>query len=190
MANLEEQKTNAESEQMQWFAMAPIYFQESKVKSYLDQRSIRNYLPMKIAPKSSFGKMELKPSPVVNSLIFIYTTENSLATICKAHPHLHYKYDKTDGKSRKMTVPEKQMEDFIRISSQSEQDVIYFDPQTTNLNLEKGTPIRLHSPNPMLNGIEGHYIKIQGKRDKRLVVSLGGIHAVAMAVDISWIERV
>lgn len=187
---MEEGKSNIDIEPKLWYAMSPIYFQETKIKRYLDEKSIRNYLPTKTTIIERNNKMKLKISPIVNSLIFIYTTESELKEICKVHPHLHYKYDRTGGKSHKMTIPENQMENFIRVCTQEEQGITFFNPKEMNLDLEKGTPIRLHSPNPILNGIEGLYVKIAGKRDKRLVVSLNGLQAVAMMVEIDWIERI
>lgn len=177
------------NDKYQWFVMAPVYFQENNIKKYLDEINVRNFLPMKIEIKVINGKKITKKVPAVNNLMFVFTTESNLKEICRVKPYLHYKYIKEDGVNLKMTVPQKQMEDFLRLSSIDDKSLIYFSPEKENLDLKKGEHIRLHSNNPVLDGIEGIYVKIKGKRDKRLVISLNGIHAVAMMVDISLIEK-
>ncbi len=190
MDNIDELKQPEQIEPNQWFVMAPIYQQEIKIKDYLDKKQIRSYLPVKNNIKTCNGRKQAVKVPLINGLLFIYTTEDTLKEICAEQPYLHYKYDKIDGKSRKMVVPQKQMEDFLRISNLDNEDIIYFDPKDVDLNLTKGVPIRLHSCNSKLDGIEGVYIRVRGKREKRLVISLNGYHAVAMMINIDIIEKI
>ncbi len=189
MGNIEEVESNKHSDINQWFVMAPIYYQECAIKSYLESKNIRCYLPTKVDVKLRCGKKQMVEVPAVNGLLFVYSTENDLKEICATQPYLYYKYDREGGNSRKMIIPQKQMEDFLRVSSLTNKDIIYFDPKEVGLKLEEGIPVRLHSSNPTIDGVEGVYIKIKGKRNKRLVISLNNVRAVAMLVDVDVVER-
>ncbi|MFI3306600.1 MAG: UpxY family transcription antiterminator [Rikenellaceae bacterium] len=172
-----------ESESHKWFVMAPIYYQEHKIKSYLDLKKIRCYLPTKLDVKSRNGKKQIVQVPTVSSLLFVYSTESELKKICQEQPYLYYKYDKTDGGSRKMVIQKKQMEDFIRVSNFDHREVVYFDPKQVKLNLKRGVPVRLHCSDPAYDGVEGIYTKVEGKRDKQLVISLNGLYALSMKIE-------
>jgi transcription antitermination factor NusG len=47
------------------------------------------------------------------------------------------------------------------------------------VNLTKGTPVRIIGGD--FEGMEGVFIKIKGKRDRRVVVAIQGVIAVAIA---------
>lgn len=190
MINDTQLDNNKELEPLQWFVMAPIYYQEAKIKKYLDENNIRNFLPTKSIVKKIRGKKQEIEVPLIYSLLFINTTESELKEICRLHPYLYYKYDNTAGAKGKMVIPDKQMEDFLRISSLKEDEVTLFDPSKCKINFKKGERIRVHSMNHTLDGIEGYYVKIDGRRNKRLIISLNGLLAVATLIDINLIEKI
>ena len=55
--------------------------------------------------------------------------------------------------------------------------LIYFQPE--ELNLSKGTKVRITGGD--FEGQEGVFLKVKGARDRRVVIAIQGIIAVAMA---------
>ncbi len=99
----------------------------------------------------------------------------------------------TDGKSKTnlaipesdyLIVPERQMDDFIRMVSQREQEVTYYTPD--EINMEKGARVRIHGGN--FDGVEGVFMRVQGKRNRRLVIKIEGIIAVSVEVNPDLVE--
>ena len=77
------------------------------------------------------------------------------------------------------------MQQFIAVSGTYDEQLIYLEP--TELNLTKGT--RVHICGGVFEGQEGTYLKLKGHRDKRVVVAIRGVIAVALAtVHPSMIE--
>ena len=83
-----------------------------------------------------------------------------------------------------LVVPDRQMNDFIKVSSQYEAGTTYLRPD--EVNLEEGTRVRILG-GPM-DGVEGIFVKIQGKRNRRVVVYLEGVSAAAVEVSPDLIE--
>ena len=82
-----------------------------------------------------------------------------------------------------MVVPDYQMNDFITAVSSSKKP-LYFAPH--EINLSKGERIRLIGGT--LNGFEGVFLKVNGSRQKRLIVELPGTLCAAVEVEPEYIE--
>lgn len=176
-----------ESESHHWYVMAPIYYQESTIKSYLDKKGIRCYLPTKTGVKTLNGRKQIIEIPVINSLLFVYTTESELKDICAAQPYLYYKYDKIDGVSRKMIVPTKQMSDFIKVYDATDSDkMMFFTPNDPAL--KAGKKVRIHKHGGVLDGVEGLLVTVAGKRKRQLSVSIGNLTSLVTDINPDLIE--
>lgn len=92
------------------------------------------------------------------------------------------------GKNRreKVVVSDRDMENFIRITEQTERAVTYFRPD--ELSLEKGDRIRIHGG--AFDGVEGVLVKVKGKREKQLVVSIPDLAVAAVSVKPDVVEVV
>ena len=83
-----------------------------------------------------------------------------------------------------VTIPDGQMENFIKIASQYEENITYYSPE--EIDLKRGTRVLIHGGN--FDGVTGTFIKVQGKRNRRVVVMLEGITAIAAEVQPHLIE--
>ena len=83
-----------------------------------------------------------------------------------------------------LVVPDDQMENFIKVSSQYEENIAYYNPD--ELDFRKGCRVRIHGGK--LNGVTGVFMQVQGKRNRRVVVLLEGVMAVAAEVHPDLIE--
>ena len=69
------------------------------------------------------------------------------------------------------------MQRFIAVSGTSDDHLLYFQPD--ELNLSKGTKVRITGGE--FEGQEGIFLKVKGARDRRVVIEIKGVIAVAMA---------
>ena len=81
------------------------------------------------------------------------------------------------GSGQKIIVPDSQMQRFIAVSGTYDDHLLYFQPD--ELNLSKGTKVRITGGE--FEGQEGVFLKVKGARDRRVVIEIQGVIAVAMA---------
>lgn len=83
-----------------------------------------------------------------------------------------------------IVVPDKQMESFIKIASQYEENTIYYKPE--EIDIRKGTHICIYGGK--FNGVKGVFMRVKGKRRRRVVVMLEGIMGISVEVHPDLIE--
>ena len=149
------------SEQMQWFAMRATYCRGMQIKSLLDKQGINNFIPMRYEIREKNGRKKRELVPVIRDLIFVRAVQSELQRVKDRNPYLQYMIDIRNG--QKIIVPDEHL--------------IFFNPD--EVNLRKGTKVRIIGGD--FEGYEGVFIKVKGARDRRVVISLQGIIAMAMA---------
>lgn len=161
-----------------WWAMSAPYQRELKAKAALDKLGIENFVPMRYqAVRKRTGSMARELLPAIHNLIFVRGSKPCVSQAKKDIPWLQWLTRPEDGKNVPVTVPDKDMEQFIAVTNTYNEHLIYIQPD--EIDLRKGTPVRiLGGP---FNGFEGTFIKVKGSRKKRVVVMLKGIVGVAMA---------
>lgn len=159
---------------IRWFAMRATYRHELKIRDMLKEHGIETFIPMKYTFIKKGKKITRLQVPVINSLIFVYSTQQKLQAIKAQNPYLQYIVDKN---KQKIIVPEKQMQQFITVCSTYDDSLKFFDP--TEINLTKGTRVKILAGE--FEGYEGTFVKVKGARDRRVVIAIQGIIAVAMA---------
>lgn len=92
-----------------------------------------------------------------------------------------------NGESCMMIVPEAQMRSFIAVAGSDDQRVMWLAPEATDLS--KGMKVRITGG--VFAGVEGILSKVDGARDRRVVVKIEGVAAVATAsVPLEFIEKI
>ena len=89
--------------------------------------------------------------------------------------YLQYITDTRSG--QKIIIPDNEMQRFIAVAGTYHEQLLYFRPD--ELNLSKGTKVRVTGGD--FEGQEGIFLKVKGARDRRLVIKIQGVIAVAMA---------
>lgn len=163
------------SEKMQWFAMRATYRRGMQIKSLLDKKGISNFIPMRYEIREKNGRKKRELVPVIRDLVFVRAVQSELQWIKDRNPYLQYMIDIRNG--RKIIVPDKQMRDFIAVAGTYNEHLIFFSPD--EVNLRKGTKVRIMGGD--FEGYEGVFVKVKGARDRRVVISLQGVIALAMA---------
>lgn len=161
-----------------WWAMSAPYQRELKAKAALDKLGIENFVPMRYqAVRKRTGSMARELLPAIHNLIFVRGSKPCVSQAKKDILWLQWLTRPEGGKNVPVTIPDKDMEQFIAVTNTYNEHLIYIQPD--EIDLRKGTPVRiLGGP---FNGFEGTFIKVKGSRKKRVVVMLKGIVGVAMA---------
>ena len=183
-----------------WFPMRVTYQREMKVKAELDRLEIENFIPMtyRFTESRNDGATELRREleftesrkqgatelrrelvPAINNLIFVHSTKERISELKVSNEllePLRYMIDQTAGEAHTiMTVPDKQMENFMRVASVTDDTVMFLD-ETTIVGKEGKRVQIMGGP---FEGVTGVIRRV--KRCKRVVVELEGITCVAIA---------
>lgn len=121
-----------------WFPMRVAYLREMKVKAELDRLGIENFLPMryKVVESQNDEEMELRRVlvPAVSNLIFVRSTQNRVSELKRRSEvlePLRYMMDHTAaGEHTIMTVADREMENFMRVVSRTDDSVMFLDNET------------------------------------------------------------
>ena len=160
-----------------WFAMRVTYRREMKVKAEMDELGVPAFVPMRrIIQQGRRLKNALEPA--IHNLIFIHASEEKVQALKKSRPELQYMMRQMNGKMEKIIVPERQMNDFMKVCTTSP-DFIEIVP-TEGIRLRPGQEVMVVSG--PLQGIRGNFQRIDGHRARRLIVSIPGACSVTIQV--------
>ena len=145
-----------------------------RIQEYI-QRT--NYRPSAAAKGLAESKTYYELLPAVNNLIFVHSKLDIIKDVKKEILNLQYLVNKVNGQSLPIIVRDSEMQQFIRVVENYEEEVNYFCPE--EINISKGTRVRIIGGS--FDGVEGVFMKVKGKRSKRVVVMLDKLLAVVMA---------
>lgn len=174
-----------------WFPMRVTYSREMKVKVELDRLEIENFVPMtyrivEVRNNGDTGQRKGESSelrralvPAINNLIFVRSTQERISELKLSNEvlePLRYMMDRTAERAHViMTVPDRQMENFMRVATMTDDSVMFLDE--TSVVGKEGKRVRIMGG--VFEGVEGVIRRV--KRCKRVVVELDGIASVAIA---------
>lgn len=171
---LENKRKSTDSDAMNWYAIRVTYSRELKFQTLLQESGFQTFVPMYRRTFEKNGKKETKLVPAVSNLIFVHSEKADLdsfmARMGEACP-ARFIWDKSTRKP--IVVPDKAMEDFIKISMSNIDDVIYL--QEVTAKLREGQRVKVK--NGPFEGVEGTVIRV--KRSRRVMVELPGMMAIA-----------
>lgn len=171
-----------------WWAMSAVYNRSLQASSFLSLRGIEHYVPLRVVLRLRGGRKVREEVPAVSNLIFIRCSASVVRSLKVSLPYLQYLTCRDSGrpKGRPIVVPSHQMSSFISLSSSGTEraDLLYFRPE--ELDISRGVRVRLHGG--ALDGVEGTFLKVTGARERRVVVVLDGVLAVAASVRPEFVE--
>lgn len=166
---------------MNWYAAKVKYQTERKMKSWLDEQSIENFVPFRTVLVEQNGRKIKKEKPVVPGLLFIRTSYQTACTLT-VESNIKMVYLRNFESNKFLIVPDKQMQDFMFLHDFSDAAV-----QIVNTNLKRGDKVRVIKGD--FAGIEGELIRIKGH--KRVVVRLEGLFSLATTyIPNSFLEKI
>ena len=160
-----------EKETELWYAMRATYRREPDAVRLLGKENMDCFVPMQYKVTVKKGKKVRILVPVIHNLIFVHACPSALKRVKSKVTYLQYITDTRSGE--KIIIPDNEMRRFIAVAGTYSDQLLYFQPE--EVNLSKGTKVRI------TGGQEGIFLKVKGARDRRVVIEIQGVIAVAMA---------
>ncbi len=173
-----------ERAKVHWFAMRA-YKCENRVEEELRKVSDLGYfIPKHYEIRTYHGVKSRRLVPVIPNLIFVHASHIQIIKFKERCNYLQFMmWEKSTGKEY-ITIPDNQMDNFIKVASLQVEDTIYYKPE--EINLRKGIHVCIHGGE--LDGVHGFFMRVKGKRNRRLVVLLEGLMAITAEVHPDLIE--
>ena len=164
------------SESVLWYAMRATYRRELDAMHRLKEAGMGCFIPMQYHFRLKRGRRVRELVPAVRNLLFVHALPSELKRMKLELPYLQYITDTLSHE--KIIIPDVQMQRFIAVAGTYDDQLLYFQPG--ELNLAKGTRVRITGGE--FAGYEGTFLKVKGARDRRVVIAVEGVIAVALAV--------
>ena len=158
--------------------MRVTYNRELKVKEHLDTINVENFIPLhyEIVGKGNDRKRKLVPA--VHNLIFIRSTKQQLTNLKQSvkelEPLRFIVRTNLDGNSEILRIPDKQMENFMRVASIQDDSVMFLQPGDYINKIGR----RVLITEGIFAGVEGVIKRF--KNNRHVVVQMEGLAAVAI----------
>ncbi len=171
---------------LRWYVMRVTYQREIVAQHLLTQLGIESFVPtMKVRRRKVTGQYYWREEAKVHNYIFVHSSLAVLQDVKTTEiTYLRYMMAKGDsGRPEPQFVPTDQMEQFIAVCRS--EGVRYLDPE---VDLRKGDRVKiLKGP---LAGVEGVFVKLSAKNEKRVVLRIEGVAAVATtAIPAAEVEK-
>ena len=158
-----------------WFAARTRYGQEIGIRDRLAAEGVEHFIPTVTVRKS--GGKGIAERPAVTNLVFLKATKAEACALAN-EKGLPVRYIIDCATRTLLVVPDKQMEDFMRVLDLSKEG-----PVTEPLAL--GDRVRvIKGP---LKGVEGHILEFRGKI--YVVVGLMNSRFAKTQVPKTWLEK-
>lgn len=179
-----EHRDMLDKDELHWFPMRVTYSREMSVKAFLDELGIENFIPMHYEHVEGRHPRHRELRPAIRNLIFLHSTRATITELKMTRKEMAaVRYMVSPVYDDKvivigheiMTVPDKQMEDFIRVASVDDDRVFFVE----NLDFAG-------KPGQHVKIVEGAFAGVEGvikriKKNKCVVVQIEHVAAVAIA---------
>lgn len=169
---------------IRWFVMSA-YKNEKKAEETLKGKDgLEYFIPKHYAVRVYHGVKSKRLVPVIPNLVFVHASRKQITDFKKSHNFLQFvTWERSTGLEY-IVVPDEQMDSFIKIASQYEETTVYYKPE--EIDVRKGTRVCIHGGK--LDGVKGVFMRVKGKRNRRVVVMLEGIMGTSAEVHPDLIE--
>ncbi len=155
--------------------MRAIFHREMAAKRLLEEEAVEHFIPMRQQTLLIRGRRVRRLVPAIRNLIFVHAAPATVKRIKSRAGYLQYIPDAATG--RMIVVPDDQMRRFIAVAGTCDDHLLWLRPE--EVNWARGTRVRI-TGGPFC-GQEGVFVKVKGARDRRVVIAVEGVVAVAMA---------
>lgn len=162
---------------VEWYVMRVTYQRELVARRLLEEMGIECFVPTeKVKRRKTGGGTYLREVARLHNYIFVHTSLEVLAEVKKTKiPYLRYMMAPGgEGSSKPQFVRAKDMEDFMAVCRSEGAQML-----DAALDLQAGDRVRI--VNGPLKGVEGIYIRTARRHEKRVVVRIEAVAAIATA---------
>lgn len=146
----------------------------------------RVFTPLVWKVRRQGGRKERVQVPAIHDLLFVESTRALLDPFVSRKPTLQYRYVRGGAYCEAMTVPDTDMERFIRAVSSCD-DPQFFAPSEITPSMI-GREVRIVGG--PLDGMSGNLLSVRGSRKRRLIVELPGTLTSAVEVSPDFVQFV
>ena len=157
--------------------MRVTYRREMKVKAEMDALGVQAFVPMRRIMQQG-RRLKNTLEPAIHNLIFISASEEKVQTLKNSRPELQYMMRQMNGKMEKIIVPERQMNDFMKVCTTSPDFVEIVSAE--GIQFKPGQEVMVVSG--PLQGVRGQFQRVEGHRSRRLIVTIPGACAATIEV--------
>lgn len=180
---LNRMNTLLDKDTVHWFPMRVTYNRQLLVKDFFDSMGVECFIPMRYEPIEGKHPRHQVLKPAINNLIFVHSSRANITEMKMTRRELaplRYMMQPLLGADRYterpiIVVPDKQMENFMRVASVTDNRVFYMD----NLDFVGKPGQRVKIVEGEFSGVEGIVKRV--KKNKVVVVQIEHVAAVAIA---------
>ena len=162
-------------------------------KRLSDQKyGLEHFIPKQKVLRTINGEKTLCMVPVIHSLVFVYASQRQIVDFKHNYYYnLQFVTWKAEEGLVYLTVPEKEMKNFIEVCNQTEQEVHFYKIDEINkgknkIDIAKGQRVRVHGG--PFDQVEGYFMKVAKKRGRQLVVIIPDLLVVSAEVEPEYIQ--
>lgn len=158
----------------EWYVLRATYSRELKIQEMLREKGVRTFVPMMWRKRTVAGKADKKLVPAVSGLCFVFWDRESVDRFIRSFGDsrpVNYYWDRASEAPLK--VPGKAMDDFIKVASTMDEDLIYLTEISEKLR--EGQTVKVKDG--PFKGVEGKIVRI--RKSRRIFVEIPGMVAVA-----------
>lgn len=175
---------------IRWYVLRCIYGKEVELsESIRTDFGVESFVPLeKIRQKGRHGLFQWVQRSALTGYVFLHTDRDTLFGLVKRMGNVRTMVRRNEQQLfEPVVIIDKAMMDFIRVSGSSEQKALYLDP--ARLQLKAGDRVRVIGGTFV--GLEGYFVQIGPKHEKRVVIQLDTLIAVATtAIPASLVEKI
>lgn len=175
-----------ESAEKQWYVMRDLKRRNANTLAIhdLEDAGLEVYTPMTQMIMTIGGRRQRRNVPVIQDLLFVHETRETLDPYVAKFPTLQYRYLFGKTKNEPMIVRHEEMEKFIFAVDNTESPKYYMPGELTASMY--GRTVRIMGG--VLDQYEGRLLSVKGMRKRRLIVELPGLITAAVEVEPDFIQ--
>lgn len=171
-----------DKEECYWFVAKTRSRQEKKIRQQLEEMGVEVYLPTSVEMRQWHDRKKKIEMVLIPSTIFIHCDKSTALSLPNDNGvPIRYAVNIMDGKHEIMTVPDREMDNFIKFLDFSEEAIV----TNNELIYTKGTKVEITKG--VWCGIEGELIRVDSK--KKVVVKLTGLIACTLEIPMSYLKK-
>jgi len=162
---------------IKWYPMRVTYHRELQIKEQLDLLGIDNFIPMQYDLINLSDSPQKILIPAIHNLIFVHSSKEELTRLKmyrkELEPMRYMMKVSTNGHKEILHVPDRQMNDFIKVASVQDNSIIFLDAIKSS---SLGRRVRITAGR--FKGVEGIIKRI--RKNKYFLIQIDGVAAVAI----------
>ena len=186
--------TNAQDKKAKsWYVMRAFKNESTAEERLSDEKyGLEHFIPKQKVLRTVNGRKVICMVPVIHSLVFVHASQKQIVDFkLNFYNDLQFVTWKTGDGLIYLTVPEKEMTNFIEVCEQTEKEVHFYkigeiNKDKNKIDIAKGKRVRVHGG--PLDQVEGYFMKIGRKRGRQLVVIIPDLLVVSAEVEPEYIQ--